>query len=184
MKSFTHLVSWLFGSLLIALSIFVSLETLIRKLFNFSFQGADELGGYVLALGGTLSFTVALLERGHIRIDLIHERLPSIWQAVLNWLSAFLLAVFGVFLAKYCLLVIKDTVEYGSVAPTAWATPMVYPQTAWFVCIVLFACTAVWLAVKATGALITGNFDVLNRDFQPKGAMEELDEELSDLKRR
>ncbi len=184
MNSFTRIVSWLFGSLLIGLSVFVSLETLTRKLFNFSFQGADELGGYVLALGGTLSFTVALLERGHIRIDLLHERLSPLWQAILNWLSALLLGAFGVFLAKYALLVIQDTIEYGSVAPTAWATPMVYPQSIWFACIVLFACTSVWLAIKATQALLSKNFDFLNKEFQPKGAMEELDEELSDLKRR
>ena len=184
MTSFTRIVSWLFGSLLIGLSVFVSLETLSRKLFNFSFQGADELGGYVLALGGTLSFTVALLERGHIRIDLIHEHLPTTLQAVLNWLSALLLSLFGVFLAKYGLLVIVDTIEYGSVAPTAWATPMVYPQSVWFVCIALFARTTVWLAVKATHALASRNFEYLNTEFQPKGAMEELDEELSDLKRR
>ena len=68
-------LSWVFGGLLVGLSAFVAAETVSRKLFNFSFQGADELGGYVLAIGGALSFTVALIERAHIRIDLIHLRL-------------------------------------------------------------------------------------------------------------
>ena len=69
MKAFTHFVDWSFGLLLIALCFFVAAETVSRKVFNFSFQGADELGGYVLAIGGALSFTIALLERGNGLLD-------------------------------------------------------------------------------------------------------------------
>ena len=76
------MVSWLFGLVLIAFALFVSAETVSRKVFNFSFQGADELGGYALAIGGALSFTIALLERGHIRIDLLHDKLGTRAQAV------------------------------------------------------------------------------------------------------
>tara|TARA_R110002049_G_scaffold139897_1_gene300655 strand:- start:948 stop:1502 length:555 start_codon:yes stop_codon:yes gene_type:complete len=184
MNKFTRVVSWLFGILLIGLSLFVTAETASRKLFNISFQGADELGGYVLAIGGALSFTVALLERGHIRIDLLYDRMSPLLQAVFNWLAAVVLAVLGVFLARYCWLVIRDTIDYGSTAPTAWATPLIYPQTLWYLCLLTFTLASLLLAFKASRQLFTGKIAQLNATFHPKGAIEELNEELSDLKKR
>ena len=43
----------LFGLIFLGLSGVVSVETIMRKLFNMSLQGADELGGYALAIGAT-----------------------------------------------------------------------------------------------------------------------------------
>lgn len=184
MNRFSHVVSWVFGLLLVSLSLFVAMETISRKLFNHSFQGADELGGYVLAIGGALSFTVALVERGHIRIDLVHERLGPRTQAVLNLLASLSLALMGLYLARYCWLVVRDTVEYGSAAPTAWATPMIYPQGVWYVAILIFTAASLWMAFGATRLFLTGDIEELNEEFHTKSAMEELEEELEDLKRR
>ena len=72
MERVVGILSAVFGWMFLALSVLVAAETLSRKLFNFSFQGADELGGYALAVGSSLAFTVALVERAHIRIDLLH----------------------------------------------------------------------------------------------------------------
>lgn len=184
MQKVSLVLSWLFGLALISLSLFVTAETIARKLFSHSFQGADELGGYVLAIGGALSFTVCLIERGHIRIDLIHDLMPASVQAVLNWLAAMLLAGFGLFLAYYCWLVVRDTLAYNSTAPTAWATPMIYPQSIWYACLLSFSMTSFILAVLATRRLLAGDFERLNRDFHPKGALEELEDEISDIKSR
>jgi TRAP-type C4-dicarboxylate transport system permease small subunit len=177
-------ISAAFGWMLVALSLLVATETIARKAFNFSFQGADELGGYVLAVGSSLAFTIALVERAHIRIDLVHERLPARVQAVLNWLSIVLLAGLGLFLVYYCWLVIRDTLAYGSTAATPWATPLIYPQSVWYAALVVFAVVGVWLAVRATRLLLAGETQTLNREFHPKGALEELADELEDLARR
>ncbi len=178
------ITSWVFGLMLLALSLFVTVETIARKVANFSFQGADELGGYVLAVGGALSFTIALLERGHIRIDLIHERLPVGAQAALNWLASILLAALGLFFAWYGFKVIMDTLAYRSMAATPWATPLIYPQTVWYAALALFAISAALLAARATVLLVRKNPSALNAAFHPRGTMEELAEELSDLERR
>ena len=184
MNTFSHVVSWLFGILLVALSGFVAMETVSRKLFNHSFQGADELGGYVLAIGGALSFAVALIERGHIRIDLLHNKLSPRIQAFLNWLAYVSLAAFGLFLARYCWLVIRDTLEYGSTAPTAWATPMIWPQGVWYAAMLIFTGVSVYTAAIATKLLISGDIERLNDEFHTKSVMEELAEELEDLQQR
>lgn len=184
METYAKAISWLFGLMLLALSGFVALETIARKLFNHSFQGADELGGYTLAVGGALSFTVALIERGHVRIDLLHENLGPRAQAVLNWLAMLSLAGLGLFLARYGWLVIRDTLDYGSTAPTAWATPMIYPQAVWYGAMLLFTAASLWLALRATRLLLAGDTQAINRDFHVKGALEELEDELADLSKR
>ena len=46
-----NLLATVFGGIFLALSVVVTVETLSRKLFNVSLQGADELGGYALAVG-------------------------------------------------------------------------------------------------------------------------------------
>jgi TRAP-type C4-dicarboxylate transport system permease small subunit len=184
MERVVGVISAVFGWMFLALSVLVAAETLSRKLFNFSFQGADELGGYALAVGSSLAFTVALVERAHIRIDLLHERLPVRVQAALNWISIVLMAALGLFLVRYGWLVIRDTLAYGSTAPTPWTTPLIYPQSVWYATLVVFAAVAVWLAVRATWLLLKARIDVLNRDLHPKVALEVLSEELEDVARR
>lgn len=117
------------GYIFLALAVLVTCETLGRKLFNVSLQGVDELGGYVLAVGSSLAFTTALVDRAHIRIELFHLKLPQLAQMILNWMSVTLLAAFGALLAWVCYAVVIDSLEYGSTAPTPWATPLIYPQT-------------------------------------------------------
>ncbi len=90
----------------------------------------------------------------------------------------------GLFLARYCWIVVIDTVEYGSTAPTAWATPMVYPQGVWYGAILIFTGLSLWMAVSATRLFLKGDIDGLNKEFHTKSAMEELEEELEDLRRR
>ena len=72
--------SWLAvaaGWTLLALAILVTFETIVRKFFGFSIQGADEIGGYVLAISSSIGFCYALVMRAHIRIDLLLSRLLS-----------------------------------------------------------------------------------------------------------
>ena len=173
-----------FGSIFIGLAVVVTVETLARKLFNVSLQGADELGGYALAVGSTISFSLALMGRAHIRVDVFHELFPRRLQAWLNWISIVSLAVFGLFIAWVAFKVIGDTLQYGSTAQTPWATPLVWPQSVWYAGLVIFALVATGYALRATVLLARRRIETLNTDFHPKSAKEELKEELDDLAQR
>jgi TRAP-type C4-dicarboxylate transport system permease small subunit len=174
----------LFGVIFVALSGLVAVETLARKLFNVSLQGADELGGYSLAVGATIAFSLALMGRSHIRVDVFHGRLPRWLQTALNWLSAVSLAAFAGLMAYLAWFVIRDTQAYQSVSQTPWATPLVYPQSAWLVGLVLFALVSAGFALRATWLLVRGDVANLNREFGPRTTKDEVDEELQDLKAR
>jgi TRAP-type C4-dicarboxylate transport system permease small subunit len=184
MNTLVLLASRLFGVALVGLSVFVSIETIARKAFNFSFQGADELGGYVLAVGSSLAFVVALVDRAHIRIDVLHVRFPEKLQAIMDWLSIVSIAGLGLFFVYVGRIVIMDTLSYGSTAATPWATPLIYPQSAWYAALCLFALMALILAGRATWLFVRGRLDQVRTEFHPKGVIEELEEELSDLESR
>jgi len=173
-----------FGAIFLLLSVVVVVETVSRKVFNVSLQGADELGGYALAVGSTIAFSLALMGRNHIRVDVFHEKFPRVVQAALNWLSIASLATLGVFIAWIALKVLGDTRSYGSTAQTPWATPLIWPQSVWYAGLVIFALVACGYALRATQLLVTGRIDTLNHDFHPKSAKEELKEELEDLAQR
>lgn len=179
-----NILATVFGSIFLLLAAVVVVETVSRKLFNVSLQGADELGGYALAVGSTISFSLALMGRNHIRVDVFHEKFPRTLQAAMNWLSVTSLAVLGAFIAWVAFKVIGDTLQYGSTAQTPWATPLIWPQTVWFAGLVTFALVAFGFAVRATLLLLRGQIDTLNHDFHPKSAKEELKEELDDLAQR
>lgn len=173
-----------FGYGMLVLSAVVVVETVGRKLFNFSLQGADELGGYIFAVGSSLCFAAALVERGHIRIDLFHAMFPGPMRAVLDWLSIVLLAAFSVMIAWLAWLQLADSADYGSTAPTPWATPLVWPQTVWVGALAIFALIALAFAFDATRLLVGGRTAELARRYGPKATDEEVREELADLERR
>lgn len=177
-------LAWVFGTIFIALAAVVTVETLSRKLFNVSLQGADELGGYALAVGSTIAFSLALMGRNHIRVDVFHELFPRRLQAFLNWFAITSMAAFGVFVAWVATKVIADTLAYGSTAQTPWATPLIWPQSVWYAGLVIFALVASGYALRATVLLARGRIEALNADFHPKSAKEELKEELDDLAHR
>ena len=173
-----------FGVIFLGLAVVVTVETICRKVFNVSLQGADELGGYALAVGSTIAFSLALMGRAHIRVDVFHELMPKRVQAVMNWISIVSLAAFGLFIAWVAFKVIGDTMQYRSTAQTPWATPLIIPQSVWYAGLAIFALVASGYAVRATLLLFGGRIDTLNKDFHPKSAKEELKEELDDLAQR
>lgn len=174
----------LFGLVFVALSLVVAVETVLRKAFNMSLQGADELGGYALAVGATIAFSLALMGRSHIRVDVFHDRLPKALQTALNWLSAVCLAAFAGLMAYLAGFVIRDSLAYQSVSQTPWATPLVYPQSVWLFGLAVFALVSAGYAVRATWLLVRGRVAELDREFGPRTTKEEVAEELEDLKAR
>lgn len=184
MKRAETLFANVFGAIFLVLSFVVTVETLARKLFNYSLQGVDELAGYSLAIGSTIAFSLALAGRNHIRVDVFHGLFPRGVKAALNWISIVLLAATGVLFVVVSWRVISETRLYGSTAQTPWATPLIYPQALWYAGLVLFMLVGLGFAARATFLLAKGRVEELNEEFHPKSVKEELKEELEDFAQR
>jgi TRAP-type C4-dicarboxylate transport system permease small subunit len=180
-KKLERIMANLFGFVFLGLSVLITIETIVRKLFDVSIQGSAELGGYALAVGSVIGFSLAVMGRNHIRVDVLHERFPRKMQALMNWLSAVTLAALAILFVGVCFRVIVKTIDYGSTAQTPWATPLIYPQAVWYAALILFALFAIVYAVRASKLYFSGDIDTLLEEFHPKSTKEELKEELDDL---
>lgn len=184
MKRLEALGAWLFGAVFVILSFAVALEVTMRKLLNVSLQGVDELGGYTLAVGAGLAFALALVGRSHIRIDLVHERLPRAFRLVLNGVSVASLAACALALPVLAWFALSDSIEMNSTAQTPWATPLRWPQGVWFVVLSIFALVALGSLARLLGFAFGGQLDRVDREYGPRGTKEELQEELADIEAR
>ncbi|MBS0246619.1 MAG: TRAP transporter small permease subunit [Proteobacteria bacterium] len=184
MQGVARVLSIVFGVMMLALSAAIAVEATIRKLFSVSLGGIDELSGYAIAIGGPIAFAVTLIDRSHIRINLLHMRMPLAPRAIVNALSALTLAVLAVALLAFSVATVLDTRLYGSIAQTPWATPLIYPQTLWLAAMAIFAAVALWLTVRAAVLVARADWQSLDRDYAPETAADELKAELDDLDRR
>lgn len=184
MQLYSRILAVVFGVMMLALSATVAVETVIRKLFSISLGGVDELSGYAIAIGAPLAFAITLVEQSHIRINLLHMRMPLRARALLNAVAAIALAILAVYLMIFTVSTVQETRMFQSIAQTPWATPLIYPQTVWLVAMVLFAAPAVWLAVKAVLLLLRADWQRLDREYSPETVEEELKAELDDLETR
>ena len=184
MNRLSHIAAWIFGLAMTGLSFFVTADVISRKVLGISFEGADELGGYTLAVGAALTFIVALSARAHMRIDVLYGRLSSTPRAVLDWLALVSLAAMAGLLVFLGQQMLGDSLSYGSTAPTPWATPLVWPQSIWLLALVLFLAICLLALVQATRLLLTGRTGELTARFGTSGESDELKAELADLERR
>jgi TRAP-type C4-dicarboxylate transport system permease small subunit len=175
-------VTLAFGWVVLAYAVALSLEVMGRKLFNTSFKGIDELGGFVLAVSAAIGASYAMAQRSHTRVDVFLVRFPWPVQKVLNTLAMACFAFFATFAAWRGGSVLMETLDFKSSAPNL-EIPLWIPQAAWVLGLVLLAVIALAYAFHALYLLITGRPE-LNAWYGPTSAQEELEAELAELKSR
>ena len=142
------------GYVLLFLALAISMEIIARKIFLISFQGIDDLGGYVLAFSTTIGASYALFTNTHTRVDILLARLPGTIQRYLNILAIVSMAALACFCAWRCSIVLLESIEFQSTATNPLQTPMWQPQSIWLAGVYLFALTASCYAVHAFWLLL------------------------------
>ena len=142
------------GAAVFALAFLIVTDIVARRLFAFSVQGTDELGGYVLAMVGSLGLAFVLAERGFTRIDLTVRLLPQPVRNLLHAAAYLTLAGVAVFFATQALLELEETWLFDTHANTPLQTPLWIPQGLWMLGMSLFALCAVIHAVRCLVLLV------------------------------
>jgi TRAP-type C4-dicarboxylate transport system permease small subunit len=184
MKRIARFSGIAFGTLMIALSFAIAAETILRKFFSYSMGGIDELGGYAVAVVAPLAFLVAAHEQAHIRINILHGKLPLRARAALNVAAAVCLGLLALFLLYFTFKTVQDTLAYRSIAQTPWATPLIYPQAVWLVAMLAFTLGTLVIAGRTVLLLVRRDWATLDSRFGPGAPQDELQAELADLENR
>jgi TRAP-type C4-dicarboxylate transport system permease small subunit len=175
--------AWFGGVLLIVSSVLITVEIVLRKVFNSSTGGADELTGYALAAASAWAFGFAVLERAHIRITSLYILFPKWAQAVLDVVAvASLLLFFGLVL-YFGAIMFAESVRLGSHSRTGLSIPLVIPQFVWLAGLVLAVAVTALLLVRVVLALIGRDIRRVRELAGTKSESDELEEELAALAR-
>jgi TRAP-type C4-dicarboxylate transport system permease small subunit len=136
------------GYVLLIQAAVTAVEIVARKVFNHSFQGVDELGGYALAIAGAVGFGYAAVTGAHTRIDLVLAKLPLAGRAVLHQIAAIVLMVVAFGMFWYGLRSLRQSIEFGAISTTPLQTPLWIPQGLWVIGLALFALVTLITALR------------------------------------
>lgn len=175
---------WFGGALILAAAMLIGVDVTLRKVFNASIGGADELAGYALALGTAWSLGAALLDRAHIRIDSLYVMFPRPLRLALDLVGiALFLALFGL-IARHGWNVVAQSWVSGSRSQSALQTPTVLPQSIWLVGLALFLLVGMVVLLHAAVLVARKRAAQAEQVISTRSAVEELEEEIRDLKQR
>ena len=183
-RRLTHFGLWFGGALILAAAVLIGIDVTLRKVFNASIGGADELAGYALALGTAWSLGAALLDRAHIRIDSVYVFLPRPLRLALDFAGLALFIAFFGLIARHGWNVAEQSWVSGSRSQSALQTPTVLPQAIWLVGLALFFLAGVVLLAYAGALLARGKAAQAERAISTRSAAEEVEDEIRDLKDR
>jgi len=175
--------TWFGGALLIASAFLVGIEVVIRKAFDMSIGGADELSGYALAISIAFALAFTLFERAHIRIDSLYVHLPVRLCALLDVLGLVLFIGFFALVTWYGIGVLQTSWKLGARSLSPLGTPVVLPQFLWVAGLIMFLVIALLLLIRALLALVTGDLVTVQRLIGSRTLGEEVQAEIEEQER-
>lgn len=170
-------LTWLGGTLIILSAFMVTLEVILRKLFNVSLGGADELSGYAFGIATSLSLAYALFERAHIRVDALFNVMPQWLRPWVNFLGLFLLLGFALVIVVMVWGMVADTLSNGSRSITPMRVPLALPQIPWLLGWMFFVFSGVLLALVALKRWMAGDLAEVNNLIGIKTVDEQIEDE-------
>lgn len=146
------------GVVLLAAMVLILAEIVFRQVVGRGIGGADEISGYVMAGIAAWGFSYALVERAHVRIDVVTGRLPLPGRSVFDLFALLALGAVAATVTIYGWSVLGTTLARGSRANTPLETPLWIPQTVWLSGWAWLTVVACLLAIATAALIARGRF--------------------------
>ncbi|MDP6876176.1 MAG: TRAP transporter small permease, partial [Alphaproteobacteria bacterium] len=163
LEHISRLAVWVGGAALMAAAFMVTVDVLFRKFVGWTMSGSDEYSGYVFSATTTWAYSFCLLHRSNVRIDALYSLLPRPVSACLDVVGCILLLYYMSIMTYYAGISFFDSYENNSVSITTLATPQWIPQLFWFVGLVLFLVTLIFVTLYTLVALLQRNWALVAR---------------------
>lgn len=181
LRNLSTVIAAIAGLSVFLLAFIIAFDVISRRMFNYSVQGSDEIGGYVLAMVASLGFSYVLFERGFTRIDIFVRKLPKRAENLINVTAYVSLAAIAIFFAQRAIATYEDTLLFDARANTPLQTPIWIPQGFWVAGTTFFAICATLYALRAV-VLWRTDPEALDAEYGFAGFEEEITE-ISELTR-
>jgi TRAP-type C4-dicarboxylate transport system permease small subunit len=178
---------WIGGSLLFAAAIIVTAEVLLRKGAgaligtSFLFSGSDEISGYLFAVGTSLSMAYVLVNRGHVRIDVLYIQFSPTARAIMDIIALLVMFVFVFALLERAIDVATTSFVEQIRSNTQLRIPLAWAQIPWAFGFGLFFLAITVALIRSLAALLKGDFAAINSIAGVATTEEEIEAELRGL---
>ncbi len=160
---------------------FISVDVTCRKFFGFNSGATTEISGYLLGFGITWGLAHAMVERAHIRIDMLVMRMPLGLRQFLHVGALLLLVALVAIVGWSATTVIEETRLFNAHDLSSLAIPLLWPQILWTFGIGVFALLLVSLLVECLCRIAAGDAAGIDALLRPRGSEEETKETLDAL---
>lgn len=157
-------MGWIAGVLNLGMLLNVFYDAIMRYFFSTGSIALQEMEWHLFAMVFLFGIAYALKEDGHVRVDVLYDRFPPRWKAVVNIAGTVL------FLLPLSVLIVEGSVWYVQEAFTSQEVsgdPGGLPYR-WLIKLVIPA-SFVFLVVSATGFVIR-NINIFRGVVAPPGS--------------
>ena len=115
------------GLALVSIVAFVLIQIVARPL-GLVVSWSAEFAGYAMAASSFMGLAYTLNSGGHIRVNLLADRLPTSWQRWLERLCLLMASGIVGFFAWYCASMTYDSYQFNEMGQGIIAVPLWMPQ--------------------------------------------------------
>lgn len=166
------------GFCYLLITLLICFDIAARQLLGFSTEATIELTGYLMAVGMSWGLAGTLFERGHVRIDVLVQRIPLHIRVWLHLASLLALIVSMIFYVRGSTGLALDSLAFNATDLTTLRTPLVWPQGLWAAGFVLLLLAAIAIAARSIKQLVTGDYAAMDRALMARSYEDEAAETL------
>ena len=166
------------GLCYLLITLLICFDITARHLLGFSSEATIELTGYMMAVGMTWGLAGTLFERGHVRIDVLVQKMPLRVRVWLHLASLVALIVSTGFYTWGAVSLARDSFSFDATDLSTLRTPLVIPQGLWAAGFALLLLAALALALRAVRQLALGQYDEMDRALMARTYVDEAAETL------
>jgi TRAP-type C4-dicarboxylate transport system permease small subunit len=166
------------GWLLLFCALLISVEIVARNLVGLTFGASLEISSYILALSITWGLCKALSERQHVRIDLLIGKAPLRLRQYLHAAALGMMLAWCLLLAFGAIVLVADSYDFRATDRSTLTIPLIFPQGAWALGIVIFVMFIVVLLAETLLAIALGRPDHVESILGPRTLDDEAKEAI------
>jgi len=167
----------------LAITVLVCFDIVARRTLGISSGSTTEITGYLMAAGMSLGLAGALMERAHVRIDVLLQKLPIGVRLALHLVSLVGLLVTVGFFAWGAAALAIDSYQLGASDLSSARVPLVVPQGIWAIGLCLMLLAVVAVLARTIRLIWIGAGEGADRALSPRSDIDEAEETLEALGR-
>lgn len=162
---------------IIFISCMITVDVFLRKFFGTTLGGASEIAGMIFAVATAMAYPYVLLDRAHIRIDVLYSRIPVKARAFLDLAAMLIMLTFYYQLTMSTFQLLTKSWNGGSRSVGVVQVPLWMPQSLWVLGFALFTLTALFLTVFAVYGIVRRNWSMVTSVAGVPSIEETIEEE-------